>query len=362
MNSSLLDVLLVAGPAVPLLLTLVNLATWRLPSVGVPPAKTSALVPARNEQSTIGPCVRALLAEPVHEVVVYDDASTDDTRRILWAIARVDPRLRVIEGDGLPAGWVGKPHACHQLARAATGDHLWFVDADTVVAPGALARLGGVEADVVTALPLQRLASFGERLVVPLLHLTYLSWLPLGLIRTLQDPRILAANGQVLSVSRAAYDRIGGFSAVRAEVVDDMAFCRLAKERGLRVAFVDGVEIASCRMYGSLPEAWRGFSKNLYEGIGHPVGMALVIALYVLCFLGPWLLFPWAPAAATIGIALGLLQRALLAVRFRLPGSTIALHPLSILAFVGIAFTSWRWSRTDRIRWRGRIYAARAAR
>ena len=360
MNS--LELLVVGAPALPLALTLVNLVSWRRPGAGVPPARTSALVPARNEALTIGPCVRALLAEPVHEVVVYDDASDDDTRRILWSIARTEPRLRVIAGDGLPAGWVGKPHACHQLARAATGDHLWFVDADTVVAPGALARLGGVGADVVTALPLQRLETTGEQLIVPLLHLTYLSWLPLALIRAVQDPRVLAANGQVLLVSRAAYDRIGGFLAVRAEVVDDMAFCRRAKTVGLRVAFVDGLEIASCRMYGSLGEAWRGFSKNLYEGLGHPAVMAGVIALYVVCFLGPWLLLPWAPGAAAIGIGLGLVQRALLAARFRLPWSTVALHPLSILAFTGIALTSYRWSRTDRIRWRGRIYAARAAR
>jgi chlorobactene glucosyltransferase len=357
-----LDVFLVAAPSLPLALTLVNLASWRLPRPGTPPAKTSALVPARNEEATIGACVRALLAEPVHEVVVYDDASEDGTARILEEIAATDPRLRVVCGDGLPAGWVGKPHACHQLAAAATGDHLWFVDADTVVLPGALARIGGVDADVVTALPGQRIETFGERLVVPLLHLTYLSWLPLALVRLVPDPRVLAANGQVLALSRAAYDRIGGFSAVRAEVVDDMAFCRLAKARGLRVAFVDGAEIASCRMYGSLGEAWRGFSKNLYEGVGHPVAMAVVTALYVACFLGPWLLWPLSPAWATVGIALGLLQRALLALRFRLPASTVLLHPLSILAFVGIAFTSWRWSRTDRIAWRGRIYSARAAR
>ena len=360
MNS--LDLFLVAAPSLPLALTLVNLVTWRLPPIGTPPPNTSALVPARNEAATIGPSVRALLAEPVCEVVVYDDASDDDTPRILAALALVDPRLRVVSGDGLPAGWVGKPHACHQLAAAATGDHLWFVDADTVVAPGALSRLGGVDADVVTALPSQRIETFGERLVVPLLHLTYLSWLPLALVRLVPDPRVLAANGQVLSMSRATYDRVGGFSAVRAEVVDDMALCRLAKTRGLRVAFVDGAEIASCRMYGSLDEAWRGFSKNLYEGVGHPVAMALVAALYVACFLGPWLLWPLSPLWASVGIGLGLLQRALLALRFRLPASTILLHPLSIAAFVGIAFTSWRWSRTDRIAWRGRVYAARAAR
>lgn len=359
---SVVDLALIAGPALPLVLTVVNLATWRRPGVGVPPPRTSALVPARDEQATIEACVRALLAEPVHEVLVYDDASTDDTPRILASIAATEPRLRVLVGDGLPAGWVGKPHACHRLANAAVGDRLWFVDADTVVLPGALGRLGSVPADVVTALPFQRLRTVGEQLVVPLLHLTYLSWLPLVLIAHTRDPRILAANGQVLSVSRAAYDRIGGFQAVRSEVVDDMAFCRLAKARGLRVAFVDGTEIASCRMYTSLTEAWRGFSKNLYEGVGGRAAIVAVIGLYLGCFLAPWVCWPLAPVPAAVGIGLGLLQRVLLAVRFRLPLLTVVLHPLSVLAFVGIALTSAWWSWTDRIHWRGRTYAARAAR
>ena len=47
-------------------------------------------------------------------------------------------------------------------------EHLWFVDADTVVLPGALARLGSVAGDIVTAVPHQRVETVGERLVVPL--------------------------------------------------------------------------------------------------------------------------------------------------------------------------------------------------
>jgi chlorobactene glucosyltransferase len=348
-------------PAVPLALTALNLATWRRPRSK--PCRrgegsVSALVPARDEAATIEACVRALLVEPVREVLVYDDGSTDATAAILHRLAEEDPRLRVLQGGPLPAGWVGKPHACHRLAEAASGDVLLFVDADTRVLPGAVRALLADDADLVTALPGQIVGSLGEALVVPLLHLTYLSWLPLALIRHTRDPRILAANGQVLRVGREAYDRAGGFAAVRDAIVDDMALCRRAKAAGLRVAFVPGEQIARCRMYGSAAEAWRGFSKNLYPGLGNP-GLALVVAaLYFGCFVAPWLLLPLAPVPAGVGVACNVVQRLLIALRFRLPVWTAALHLPSAIAFLGILANSARWTAAGTLRWRGRVYAA----
>jgi chlorobactene glucosyltransferase len=358
--------LLVLPALVPLGLTLLNLATWSRPrplGVGRVAPTVSALVPARNEEQTIELCVRALLRQArVTEVVVYNDGSIDATGAILARLQGEDPRLRVLDGVPLPEGWVGKPHACHRLAQSARGERLLFVDADTELAPDGLDRLLTVGADLTSALPRERVGSLGEALIVSLLHLTYLSWLPLELIRWVRDPRVLAANGQVLLVDRAAYERLGGFEAVRAEVVDDMALCRAAKQAGLTVAFVDGFHVASCRMYTSGRQAVDGFSKNLYEGVGHPLALALVVAMYLACFVLPWALLPLAPVAAAAGIGANLLQRSLIAHRYRLPASTVALHLVSVALFVWIAWRSFGWSRGDRIQWRGRTYAAKARR
>jgi hypothetical protein len=49
-------------------------------------------------------------------------------------------KVRLLTGAPLPAGWLGKPHACQQLADAAgDADVLVFVDADVVLAPDAVA-------------------------------------------------------------------------------------------------------------------------------------------------------------------------------------------------------------------------------
>jgi hypothetical protein len=268
---------------------------------------------------------------------------------------------------------VGKPHACHQLARLARGDLLVFVDADVVLDPDALGRvialLDRYGAEVLTAVPGQVTGSFVERLVLPLLHLTYVAWLPLALIHGTHDPRFLAANGQILAVSRGTFDAIGGFEAVRAEVVDDMAFCRNAKRARRRVLFADGARLGRCRMYGSASEVWKGFSKNLYEGLGEsPLLLAVVLVLYFSAFILPYLLLPAALVApallgpALLGVGLNLALRGLLVLRFRHPIDSALLHPVGVAVLLAIAVNSWRWARSGTIEWAGRVYAARSAR
>ncbi|NIN99519.1 MAG: glycosyltransferase, partial [Anaerolineae bacterium] len=93
----------------------------------------SVLVPARNEARNIRRCLRSLLVQdyPLLEVLVLDDGSTDATADIVTEMAREDRRLRLVRGQPLPQGWMGKNFACYQLARLARGYWLLFTDADT---------------------------------------------------------------------------------------------------------------------------------------------------------------------------------------------------------------------------------------
>ncbi len=380
--------LLTLPAAVPFGLTLLNLATWAdAPREGAFRSSVSVLIPARDEAATIERCVRAVVGSglPVREIVVCDDGSTDGTGDILRRLQAELPLLRVIQGAPLPPGWVGKVHATHQLAQAAQGELLLFLDADVALSPGGLARLAALAEtpvpgtlsghvgppDVVTAVPLQRMGTAAERLLMPLLYLSYTAWLPELLVPRLSDPRLLAANGQLLLIRRAALDRIGGFGAVQAEVVDDMALCRRVKASGGQVLFADGRRLATCRMYDSGSALWRGFSKNLYEGVGgHPLALAFVVALHLACFVVPYLAVPIAlladaPAWALAGLAGVLLNTAMrgaMALRWGHPLWSVIAHPVGVLGLLGIAFTSMRWSRQGQIQWRGRSYAARPLR
>lgn len=332
----------------------------------------SVLIPARNEARNIEKAVRGVFSGKAlpDEVIVYDDGSTDETPEILARLQKEFPRLRVEKGIGLPPGWVGKPHACHRLAGFAKGDILLFLDADVVLHSDGLRRIASIfedhKAELVTAVPRQVTQTFVEKLILPLLHLTYTSWLPLPLIWLTHDPRFLAANGQVLGIRRETYDAIGGFEAIKHEVVDDMAICRLVKSAKRRVVFADGHHLASCRMYQSPKEVWEGFSKNLYSGIGaHPLALIVVVALYVTTFVLPYLALIasfWIPQLllpALVGVGINLALRLILAARHGHPLLSVVLHPLGVMGLMAIAVNSFIWHVKGSILWSGRVYATK---
>jgi chlorobactene glucosyltransferase len=134
---------IVAGLVVLLIIALGNMRYLRrLYSYPAPPTwpRCSVLVPARNEELNIGRCIKSLLDQdyPDFQVIVLDDNSTDQTWQILQELAVKYPGLTLLKGTPLPDDWLGKHWACSQLAQAADGELLVFVDADTYHEPGML--------------------------------------------------------------------------------------------------------------------------------------------------------------------------------------------------------------------------------
>ena len=103
--------------------TLVNLMAFPRLSPKDPPGHreswpmVSIIIPARNEERSIGTTIDAALAQdyPRFEVVPVDDDSNDGTA-VQIATRATDPRLIVVTCPPLPTGWLGKPHALSQGA------------------------------------------------------------------------------------------------------------------------------------------------------------------------------------------------------------------------------------------------------
>lgn len=354
----------------------------------------SVVVPARNEAHNIGACLASLTASeyPDFEVVVVDDRSEDETREIARATAPGRARrLAVVEGARLPEGWLGKPWACHQGARAARGEILLFTDADTVHGPRLLARaLAGLReerADLLTLVGRQRMNTFWERLLQPHVFLGMLFRFP-DFERTAANSRWrdAIANGQFIMMPRGAYERVGGHEAVRDEVVEDLALAQHVKRAGMRLRVRGAEDALETRMYRSLRELVDGWSKNLVLGgqqsfprwmrpLLPPVALAVGALLWLLPpvvlvlagsgllsgrltlpgGLGPTATFVWAVLAVSASVAqFGYFSR-----RMGVGAWYGLLYPL------GAALTSYifvrSWARGSNVEWKGRAYRVPAA-
>ncbi|MGW1376599.1 glycosyltransferase family 2 protein [Streptomyces sp. NPDC002446] len=108
-----------------------------------PSAQVSIVVIAFNDAVHVGDAVRSALAqqtsgETVTEVIAVNDASTDGTGAALDALARTEPRLRVLHRSE-NSGGCGTPR--NDGLRAATGRFVMFLDSDDVLPPGAAQAL-----------------------------------------------------------------------------------------------------------------------------------------------------------------------------------------------------------------------------
>ena len=256
---------------------------------GAEPPLVTAIIPAKDEEATLPDCLASVCGQsyPNLEVLVVDDRSTDGTAGVARRFAGSDPRVRVLTIDELPPGWTGKTHALQVASAEARGAWLWFLDADTRHEPENLsivmeyARRNG--AALASLIPELRCETFWENVVQPLAGIVLMSSFPLIWVND-DRKRLAFANGQYILIRRDAYDASGGHRAVRDRFVEDIGMAERVKGLGLpiRVAVAHG--IGSTRMYASLGQLVRGWSRILYDALGRSSWRLLAKVLDPLVF------------------------------------------------------------------------------
>lgn len=280
-----------------LLLSLANriaLGRLNIPPVKIGSPKVSILVPARDEVRNIGACLDSLLNQDYsnYEIMVLDDHSSDGTAEILRAYELAHPRITAFTGAPLPAGWLGKHFACHQLSEKADGDYFLFTDADTVHDPKsvswAMTNLLHHEADFLSAYPRQKIGSLGEATIVPGMYLVTSFFLPVWLFLRSRSPFLSFAIGQFVMLRSSVFRAVGGYERIRDCLVDDISLVRNVKAAGFRTLFLDGKDFVTCRMYHGYREAFRGFVKSLYAALDKsPVRLLATFVLMMAAIILP---------------------------------------------------------------------------
>jgi chlorobactene glucosyltransferase len=329
----------------------------------------SILIPMRDEGDNAAEVVACALGQdyPKFEVIVHEEGSQDNTCRVLERID--DEHLSVIHKESPPCGWLGKPWACHNLAKAAHGELLIFLDADVRLSPkavsSAVAELERKHLDLLSLLPHQITRTLGELLVVSIIPWALSSFFPLILVRLFGIARITATVGQFVLISREAYRKIGGHASVRDRVLEDIELGKLAVSSGLSAGLGFGDSLVRCRMYSGLRTAINGLSKNLFAVFGRRLGLFAFVWTYILYTAWQPIIVILTHASAGVGrqdiilpalltLSLSSALWAFSAVRFRINLILAVLFPLvSVISWV-IAVRSAFWHLTGRGTWKGK--------
>lgn len=320
----------------------------------------SILIPARNEEQNILNLLSSIRNQNYHnyEVIVLDDNSTDNTLQLSRDHCGNDQRFRIISGKELPKEWVGKNYACFQLAQAASGKYMIFLDADVIIADGlinnAIHRMKIRRLSLLSLFSNPVMITIGERIVVPLMHFVLLNLIPLRLVRLSNNLIFSAASGQFMMFESENYKENQWHEQAKKKIVEDIEIMKQIKDFGYKGEALLANGYIYCRMYKSFGEAIHGLSKNFLAGFNNSVpGLLLYIFLVV---LGPIAIASILSIELLLfGLSLILLSRVMISLAAgQNVWLNVILHPVQLFCMVIISVLSVKKRLTKTILWKGR--------
>jgi glycosyltransferase involved in cell wall biosynthesis len=259
------------------------------------PPSIAVIIPACNEEKNIGACLHSLLQQDhaALHLIAVDDRSSDSTGAIINALATQHPdKLTALSITELPTGWLGKTHAMAYAARHAISlhhpDYLLFTDADIFFRPEtlrlALAQTVATQADHFVLLPTTLIKSAGEGML-----LSYLQVMSLWAVRTwrISDPKALrdaVGVGAFNLLRTPVYQQLGGFEALRMEIVEDLALGSRIKRQGFRQRIATGPGLVSVHWASGVSGILNGMTKNFFAIFHYNPALTLLSSLWMAIF------------------------------------------------------------------------------
>ncbi|SHO43217.1 glycosyltransferase [Desulfopila aestuarii] len=328
----------------------------------------SIIVPACNEEKTIEPALKSLLAQnyPHLEIIVVNDRSTDATAQLLERLQCESSRpFSVLTISELPSGWLGKSHALQTGANHATGEILIFTDADIEMEQTTVSRAVRVlETEQLDHLSLMFQQVGG-------------SWLLNGMILDAasgllavfkpwrvndEKSRYFMGVGAFNMLRAEAYRAVSGHSLIAMHPIDDIMLGKIVKEHGLKQKCLLGQPYVTVCWYSTAIEMVAGLMKNVFSVVHYRgwlafLSMMLVFILNVLPLIGPFFSSGSVRLLFGITVLLRLLGLALGARLSGMPLSAVAggvLAPCMSIYIIGRG--AWITLKNGGISWRGSHY------
>ncbi len=246
-----------------------------------PTPMISIILAARNESQHLCDAVQKMLTQnyPNFEIIAVNDRSDDDTLAILQGIG--DSRLKVVNIQSLPPGWLGKTHALFQGYLASSGEWLLFTDADVKFKPNTLT-------DSISAMQhraLDHLSLFPEVKLLTYLETIFVAYFSLVFnmrFRTWaaqwRRSRAYVGIGAFNLVRRSAYEKIGTHEAIALDIADDMMLGQHIKRAGFHQMAMHGGRHLSVRWVEGARGVMNSLHKNAFRGLNYNLLHLIVIS------------------------------------------------------------------------------------
>jgi hopene-associated glycosyltransferase HpnB len=351
-----------------------------------------AVVPARNEEETIGRAVAGLVKQNypgAFFVVVVDDHSEDATAGIAQQVADesgVGERVRIVSASALAEGWTGKLWALNEgifnggvtmsgasgtEVPAATPEvptYYWFTDADVEHAPDTLRRLvvraERDKLELASLMVLLQAKTLPERALIPAFLYFFLMLYPPQWIADEELGTAGAAGGCIL-LRREALARIGGLQAIRGEVIDDCALAKAVKLSGGKVWMGLTRKSTSLRAYGTFGEIRDLIARTAFTQLRYSALLltGTLAAMFLTYFAPVILLFAHDSTSRTLGFVAWLFMTLSFLPTVRFYRLSIVWTPLLPLTAVFYTYATWvsamRYWMGKGGHWKGRTQAPR---
>ncbi|MFE7950477.1 glycosyltransferase [Streptomyces sp. NPDC057426] len=179
-------------------------------------------------------------------------------------------------------------------------EFLLLTDADIAHEPDSLRRLVeaalACELDLVSQMARLRVASAGERLVVPAFVYFFAQLYPFRWINRRHRPRATAAAGGCVLLRTGTAERARVPESIRQAVIDDVSLARAVRRAGGRIWLGLAERVDSVRPYPHLSDLWRMVSRSAYAQLRHnPLVLAGTVVGLAVVYLMP-------PVALAVGL------------------------------------------------------------
>ena len=342
-----------------------------------PEVKVSIIIPARNEEQSIGSCLNSLFAQTHQnlEIIVVDDSSTDSTREVVASFSNRSKNIRMVSAGAKPNEWVGKTWPCWRGYQESSGEFLLFVDADSKLRPNltelSLSYIQEKNIDMFSISPTVEMLGFWTSSVLPIITGAINLLYPMEKVNNKESKRAYVF-GTFILVRRDVYEKTGVHKAVNQELVEDAAIARLTKESGFNLRIERAPDL--------LTTEWEQEPRSIYHGLESVMSSSIkeygmisilnailifFLALYPIFFALDYLLFHPANLILEIGFITSALNIIcfLILVSFELHqiSSKISyfpvLYPLGFsMIILAIISSSLKVSHGRKIIWKGSGY------